>query len=715
MTRASLSFGTEGLVRLCCPWAAIDETRPLDASPPFEAWASEYTAAQDHPAEERRLLELGCAIGAWLEGPQAWLTRLLKSAPPPLILEIETSGRAGVPGVPGGPDPIEHAALDAPWELIAQAGIGHLALHDYVRLSPVRRLDLPGGVRPRSRGRLSVLFMAAQPRDVTTLDFEREEAQLTAEVGKLGPDPFDLFVEETGTLDGLAATAQRAAAWTAGADPAGPVDVIHVSCHGAGGDRPGLLLEDEVGDRVTTTGAQLAHALAANVPALAVVAACSTAEDAAVSRSLAAELCMGGWPAALGWSGAVDDGEAAWLAARLYHKLAQRAPLTDALAWCRRDASVPGRPPRRVWHQARLFLGRSGGGPIAGGSAARRPARPGERAYLDRAGRVPVARDDEFVGRRRAVQRVLAALRGDAVAGAVIHGAGQLGKSSLAAQVSHHRRDLQTVVIARNHDAGAILAAIASQAAPDAGEFLSRHRRPGAWDAPAFGRALRELLEGPCSTAGAGAILLVLDGLEPVLVPPCAPATHAPVRHELAATFGSLIDAFRGARTASRLLFTSRHRFVVLDEHDLDLTRHLWHEPLGVLSPVDLAKRVRASIGGGGALGRAVVAERAARHRAALELCQGNPGLLQILLAIIDRVPERWPALCGELRACAAAATPGMHGRQDELVAAMARVALARLAGELDPDERELVWLLPAFETHTCHERGCRSSLPCES
>jgi len=713
MTRAILSFRTAGQVRLRCPWSAIDETRSLEASPPFAAWASEYAAAQHHPAEERRLLELGREIGAWLDGTQAWLTRLLKSAPPPLILEIETLCRAGAADAADAADPVEQAALDAPWELIAQAETGHLALHDYVRLSPVRRLAVLGEVRSRSRGRLAVLFMAAQPCDVTTFDFEREEALFTAEVGKLGPDPFDLFIEETGSLDGLAATAQRAAAWTAGADPAGPVDVIHVSCHGAGGDRPGLLLEDEVGDRVKTTSTQLAHEFAAHVPGLAFVAAWATAEDAAVSRSLAAELCLRGWPAVLGWAGATDDGDATWLAAGLYHKLAQRSPLTDALAWCRRDASAPGRPPRRVWHQARLFLGRSGGGPLAGGIAARRPTRPGQRAYLDPAGQVPVARDDEFVGRRRALQHVLAALRGDSVVGAVLHGAGQLGKSSLAARVSHCRRDLQTVVIYKNYDAATILSAIATQIEPGASEIIARHRPRGSWDAPAFGRALRELLEGPCGTAGAGAILLVVDDLDQVLVPPRALATHARVRHDLAATIASLIGAFCGARTASRLLFTSRHRFIALDEHNLDLTCHLWHEHLGVMSPADLAKRVRAGIGGGVTLGRAVVAERAARHAAALELCQGNPGLLQILLAMIDRAPASWPNLCTELRAYAEAATPGTPG--EELAASMAHVALARLSRALDPSEREFVRLLPAFESHMTHDRGCRSGVPCGS
>src|SRR5262249_13598372 len=139
------------------------------------------------------------------------------------------------------------------------------------------------------------------------------------------------------------------------------------------------------------------------------------------------------------------------------------------------------------------------------GRSARRPRRTG-RQYLDRIGRVPVARDDEFVGRRRSLQRVLAALHDPTLIGAVLHGAGQLGKSSLAARVNHRRPDLHTVVVYRDYDAGAILAAVAGHGNADADAILTRHRPPGAWDEMSFGRALRELLEGPCRATGAGAV-----------------------------------------------------------------------------------------------------------------------------------------------------------------------------------------------------------------
>lgn len=76
---------------------------------------------------------------------------------------------------------------------------------------------------------------------------------------------------------------------------------------------------------------------------------------------------------------------------------------------------------------------------------------------------------------------------------------------------------------------------------------------------------LREILEGPCQSAGAGAIALVLHGFDPVPVPSPQPGA----RHDLSATMlpvaRALIGAFANARTESKLLFTSAAPFSVID------------------------------------------------------------------------------------------------------------------------------------------------------
>lgn len=686
VTTATLSFRSAGQVQLCCADPAIDETLPLDGALPFAGWAEQYAAAQYLVSEESRLIELGRAIGAWLDGHHGWLARLVQTTAP-VILEIETSRQPG---------PVEQAALDAPWELIAGADTGHLALDPQIRMSVVRRLQVGSASRPPSRCRLSVLFMAAQPRGVTTLDFEQAEVAIASAVKQLG---MDLFVEESGTLDGLVSAAQRAATCEVAdlAGPAGSVDVLHVTCHGSGGDIPVLLFENEVGDRDEITVARLASQIV-NPSKLAIIATSSDSNGAGPQRrdAFAAALCKLGWPAVLSCSADADDTDAMWLVAQLYTRLAQGSALIDALAWCRCDAVAAGKAPRRAWHQARLFLGVQGGGQIAEGTAARRDTRADPRAFV-----VPdhlqAARSDEFVGRRRALQRVLASLRSDMLPGAVLHGSGQLGKFSLAARVGLRRPDLTTVVVHDAFDADTIFAEIGKRV-PAASQLIAQQRPAGAWDADSFGRTLRAVLEGPCS--GDRAILLVLDSFERSLDPPRPSDTRSQVVPERATTARALIEAFVGAllHTRSRILFASRYRFTLPDAQNVDLARQLWHEPMAAMPRDELAKCVRAQALRGPVHPSLTTDVREAYQAAAIELCRGNPGLLRLLLAsVIEASPDRWPAVESELRAYADRGAPVT---QPGLAEFMARVAITALIDGLDPRDRDLLHLLAAFTTY---------------
>ena len=194
MTLAILSFAvgaSRGRVTLRCDDLQMDEARDLEANPPFADWTRAY--ATGHWSQEA-LLGIGLAIGNWLDGPQRWLTRLVQ-ATAPVILVVETRKLPG---------PIEQAALDAPWELIARidssrahrmpasrvvddpeavddavpapvrqllARLGavdvrharHLALEPGLLLTAVRRLGPATRALEPSRYRLSVVFMAAQP------------------------------------------------------------------------------------------------------------------------------------------------------------------------------------------------------------------------------------------------------------------------------------------------------------------------------------------------------------------------------------------------------------------------------------------------------------------------------------------------------------------------------------------------------------------------
>src|SRR5262249_20693811 len=148
----------------------------------------------------------------------------------------------------------ERAALDAPWDLIAdidpeapkvhtaapviapanadplsqllaQLGpvdwrhVRHLALHDNWILTVVRRLGEAAPHPEPSPYRLSVAFMAAQPNGMDQLQVDREEAAIVRAVGGIG---MDLAVEDSGSLRGLTEMVARTP----------DCDVMQVSCHG---------------------------------------------------------------------------------------------------------------------------------------------------------------------------------------------------------------------------------------------------------------------------------------------------------------------------------------------------------------------------------------------------------------------------------------------------------------------------------------------------
>src|SRR5262249_25676740 len=154
---------------------------PLGDAAVFAAWADEYAAAQHYSraprldlehlrprdfseyvveaSEEIRLRNLGVAMARWFDGEQRWLSRVLELKQQ-VVLEIASSP---------APSAIESLAHRAPWEVLATEELGHLCLHPLIRLAPIRRFDLDGVRREPSPFRLSVLFMAAQPRDVMAL------------------------------------------------------------------------------------------------------------------------------------------------------------------------------------------------------------------------------------------------------------------------------------------------------------------------------------------------------------------------------------------------------------------------------------------------------------------------------------------------------------------------------------------------------------------
>lgn len=413
--------------------------------------------------------------------------------------------------------------------------------------------------------------MAAQPDGLAGLAVDQEEVAIRRATGRIG---MDIAIEDSGSLSLLAELVAQT----------DECHVIHISCHGGTVGQPILALEGELGERVDANAQDLSLAIGKKPP-LTFLSACSSARADDALWSLSSDLCRRGWPAVLGWSCNVTDAGAVDLATALYRQLALRQPLAEAFAQAR--AAFEATPCGAEWHKARLFVGAFGGGPLVDGTRPR-PAWPDalrSASYLDaRTRTIPVAPPDQPFAHRRAFQRVLAALRGSAHSGVVIHGGTELIRATVVGRaLSRLERDLSRVVIAQDFDAVTVLEAIRVQIASDEVEAIVSRFRPRIASAPGqLLHALREILEQPCQNPGAGAFALVLHGFDPVVVPGSQPGTRLglPAPHLVVAR--AVVGAFAGARTASRVLFTSVAPFSVIADDGRDIADTLHFESLTV-------------------------------------------------------------------------------------------------------------------------------------
>jgi tetratricopeptide (TPR) repeat protein len=642
VTTAILSLDA-GRMTLRCEDPALDESRVLDADATarLEGLAEDYRHALRTEANAAALLTIGRALHAWLDGDAHWLARLCRESRPPLLLEI---------AVPLRPSPLEHAFLEAPWELLADAK-GHLAADPGLIFGPVRRLGLRATPEAPSDHRLSLVFMAAAPEGAVALDHDREERAILDATASIG---LDLVVEESGWLPALVDVMAAE----------GPVDVLHLSCHGLSEGGPRLLLENEVGERAPTTADELASTLGDNFPRrLLFLSACLSADrprSSLLVGSFAATMIQRGHPAALGWGGSVKDQDATRFAAALLSRLARREPLESATARARHALLVPesGAPPSAPatdWHLARLYLGAKGGGVFIKGSRARRRLSPdrGHSEFLDRTNSaVVVTPAREFVGRRRPLQRILRALRTPGNAGVLIHGMGGHGKSSLAARVAHRLVDHTLVVVTGRFDVVSILEAIdCAVRRQDVTALVKEHRGRADADPASFGHTLRAILEGPCRELvrdQSGAVvskplLLVLDNFEDALLPSTV-GLHT-LKDPPIDAIRAVLAAFEGADTTSGLLITSRHDFTLPDRRGRDLVPALFHEALGSMSPSESEKQAVARLRARGETS-AVDPDRIRRCvRSAL----GNPRLQSLLVLCAVAAPTKCDAMLDQM------------------------------------------------------------------
>ena len=643
----------------------------------FAAWTRTYHDLCWHPGNDDRLLALGRQIHDWLNGDERWLAALRDQQDTPVIADFAVAGSA-----------TEHdrAFLEVPWELAA-IGDTWLAADPEMMWAPLRRIGA-AATPPAANAthRLGVMFMAAAPRGQSPLDIEAEEAAILRATANIG---MDLIVEDTGEL------AELTTAW--GDVPA--LDVLHLSCHGSGGDTPVLALEDEDGERAKVTLDDLAGAFVEAKPRLLFLSACHTGEGNATVDSLARGLIRVGFPAVLGWADAVFDRDASAFAASFYRRAAQRGSSIQA-AWAsaRYDLLRQPRPPTH-WHLARLFLGRTGGGALNTGSAVRLRDDPnaGQKGVLNAPGRqIEVASRLEFVGRRPQVKAIQREFRRNAHAGVAILGLGRQGKSSLAAHIIDRHPALKPVVLFQACDGPTVLAEI-SRHVDGAAELCARYRdkvdphRPDQYEPNALFHALRALLQGPCKQSGAdhGAILLLLDDFEALLDPPPSDTEIHSVKPDAAAPLAAIIRAFADSTTDSRLLITCRFRFRLPDRGQ-DLAARLLDVPLPTMSPADSLKQARHKLAVAGGTADADRTWFTADFQPrAIEAAHGNAGLQDLLfqVALADRA-------AGE--AAVAALLPYLAGQgalpeQQQLRDTLEKLAIDQLRAWLTEGERHLL------------------------
>jgi tetratricopeptide (TPR) repeat protein len=723
---------------------ALSEERPLSARDleTLQGLGRRYRAvcARRGPegATRRELIELGQALGQWLDGPAQWLRRWLMA--PGRAREPELEVRAHFDADAGS-----QALLYAPWELLAapdpreaRSEPGFLAAWS-PPLVVVRTLleSAESGAppeRPAPRHALTVLFMAAAPEGQTVLDYEDEERAILSATQQL---PLDLLVEETGTAADLGRRFASLTSGMAGAGEASPVQVVHLSCHGTLSPRPGLVLEDDSGGPALTSAQELRSALGVHaLPDLVVLSACMSASSHADGpepvEPMVLDLLRHWAPAVLGFADSVADVEASCFAALLYRELAEGPSIETAVAWARQQllsgvlrrrpspalaAPVPlgaragtqaagasealpleqlvegiARRGSRDWHLARLMLRRGAGGPVACSRAARRLLRRLPQEFLDADQRVPVAGYERFVGRRRELQQALRVLTATEppsggplpIRGVLIHGVGRLGKSSLAARLVQRLVDHVPAVVFGDYSERGILSAIRSALKSAAPEWLRDDRGDD------LEPMLLRLLRGPCLDRVQGRpLLLVLDDLERVLE--ADPSKDSPGRHrvraEHVAPLRAVLRAFATAATSqSQLIVTSRFAATLPDVDGTDLMQVLWPLPLPGMQEHDARKQAHA-------VGQAPL--MGTRGERCIHASQGNPGLLSVLLTLAAEDAKSCDQALTQMDALRDEGAAPSHDRLREFLEQVAVTALVRL---LTPAEQALLRASMAFE-----------------
>jgi tetratricopeptide (TPR) repeat protein len=589
------------------PGSASEEIRISGAAllPQLLDWAARYESAL-RKNDADAFFPLGRDIFTALDQAQGWAQAWCDGSGP-RRLEIR---------VDSAESPFAQALLAAPWELLSTKK-AYLVDDDAQPFELTRRIGKPQPPTPPKHADLQLMFMAAAPVGEHELDFEAEESAILKATERLH---LHLAVEESGAADILA---ERLAS-------DGPFEALHLSCHGNIDPTHGpyLAFENETGGMKPAFVGDVVNLLGnTDHTPLVFLSACHTAVrqvDASV-ESFARELVRAGAHNVLGWDGSVKDADAAVFSQAFYRELALFKEVPQATALARRALRQQNRgdPEQgRHWHLARLYLGTQGGGALASNNMTKRnPASTAHiNQFLDAQRLVPVASRTAFVGRRRTLQTVLRAFA-NGHEGVLIHGMGNLGKSSLAHRVGTRKTSLRQVVVFKSYDALAIFDRLIS-ALPGAQRdgLIETWRSVIADKASALGDVLEDLLQGVFHQQP---ILLVIDDLEQILEQPGhSDIAATPVQPAFRPALLAVLRSFARVNTDSRLLITSRYKFNLFDATGRDLAAGLTAVPLLPMPELERDKQMRAAT----TASQLEHVDQTLLSRA-LKVAGGNPGL----------------------------------------------------------------------------------------
>ncbi|MEH2400015.1 tetratricopeptide repeat protein [Nostoc sp.] len=535
---------------------------------------------------------IGYQLFCWLDGTGRWLSRAINNCTEEgLILALDVRERLG----------------HLPWETLYN---GEQFLIERVNpvVVPIRWVDRSVQDSEDTQQRpLRILFMATSPEDVEPpLDFEQEEAQILTEIRDI---PLNLRVEESGCI------AELSKLWGRYREP---FDVFHLTGHASIKDeRPFFLTETETGEPHPAYASEIASALRFRIPQLVFLSGCRTGEaasDGAVS-CLAESLIEQGCRAVLGWGRPIADVVATQAAAYLYSKLAAGYELSEALASTYqylREAKVED------WHLLRLYI--RGQCPKALveplGDQVWLPEEPIYEQFLDLQGIVRVATPQEFVGRRRILQRSLRTLRAADKLCVILYGLGGVGKSTVAARLLERLQGYDEIFIYRQLDEDKLLRQLAEQCLSETGQKILQSNLPLTQKLTKFlGERLNEQAQR---------LIFVLDDFEANLE--LRTDGNAVLKPEAVTVLISLLKAITQSRLPHRMIITSRYDFLLPE-----LNQRLYREQLAALSGTDLQKKCNrlVSFAPGSEIDRELQLK-------ALATSAGNPRLLEWLNKVLQ-------------------------------------------------------------------------------